>query len=202
MDVMTLVTYATAHGAITLAPGPIMAVIITRTLTQDFSGAADFIAGVCVGKIIAILAIALGLGVWAEDSAQWLTLFRVGGSAYLLWLAVQMWRAVHLGLGPERPRRGWIVSATEGVAFSLCSPFTFLFYIMVLPSVIPSGLNDSSTLTLVLFLTVVVVGGLLITVMLLAQQFRRIVSSPGACIAFSRGMAAMLVATSLSLLML
>ncbi len=200
MDVMTLSTYAAAHAAVTLAPGPITAVILTRTLTHDHGGAAGFTAGVCLGKMVAIFAIAAGLGVWAKDSTQWLKLFQVGGSAYLLWLAAKMWQAVHLGLSPNRQRRGWIGATTAGAAFSLCSPFTFLFYLMVLPSVIPGGLNDPSTLTVVILVTVAVVGGLLTTVMLLAHRFRRIVSSPGASIAFSRGMAILLAGTSLSLM--
>jgi threonine/homoserine/homoserine lactone efflux protein len=199
VEVTTLLTYAAAHAAVTLAPGPILAVIITRTLTQDLGGAAGFTAGVCLGKIVAILAIAVGLGVWAKDSTQWLKLFQVSGSVYLLWLAARMWQSVHLGPSPKCPRRGWIGATTAGIAFSLCSPFTFLFYMMVLPSVIPRGLNDPYTLAVVIIVTVAVVGGLLSTVMLLARRFRRVLSSPGASIAFSRGMAVLLAATSIAL---
>jgi threonine/homoserine/homoserine lactone efflux protein len=202
VDVTTLMTYAAAHAAVTVAPGPIMAVIITRTLTHDLGGAAGFTAGVCLGKMLAILAIAVGLGVWAEDSAQWIKLFRVAGSAYLLWLAFQMWQAAYAGLGPERPRRGWVSATTAGTAFSLFSPFTFVFYLMVLPSVIPTGLNHPSSVTVVMLVTVAVVGGLMTAVMLLAHRFRRIVSSPGASIAFNRGMAVTLALTSYSLLIL
>lgn len=79
-------------------------------------------------------------------------------------------------------------------------PFHVRFYLMVLPSVIPSGTNNPSALAVMI--TVAVVGGVLTAVMLLAHQFRRIVSSPGASIAFSRGMAVLLVGTSVSLLML
>ena len=199
MDLTTLLTYAAAHAAVTVAPGPIMAVIITRTITHDVGGAAGFTAGVCLGKLIAILAISVGLGVWAAESAQWL---EVAGAAYLLWLAARMWQSAHIGLGPERPRRGWIGATAAGTAFSLCSPFTFVFYLMVLPSVIPSGMNNPSALTVVVMVTVAVVGAVLTTIMLLAHQFRRIVSSPGASIAFSRGTAVILVATSVSLLIL
>lgn len=202
MDLTTLLTYAAAHALVTVAPGPIMAVVITRTLTSDIGGAAGFTAGVCVGKLFAIIAISLGLGVWVADDAQWLKLFQFAGAAYLLWLAAQMWQSVHTGLGPQRYRRGWIAATSAGAAFSLCSPFTFVFYLMVLPSVIPSGTNDPSALVVIVMVTVAVVGGVLMAVMLLAHQFRRIVSSPGASIAFSRGMAVLLVGTSVSLLML
>jgi threonine/homoserine/homoserine lactone efflux protein len=202
LDLTTLLTYAAAHAALTLAPGPIMAVILTRTLTHDLGGAAGFTAGVCLGKMIAILAISFGLGIWANESAQWVKLFRVAGATYLLWLAFRMWQETYLGMAPERPRRGWVSATTAGAAFSLCSPFTFVFYLAVLPLVIPTGLNNPSSLTLVMGVTVSVVGGLLTTVMLLAHRFRRIVSSPGASLAFNRGMAVTLVLTSYSLLIL
>lgn len=202
MDLTTLLTYAAAHAALTLAPGPIMAVILTRTLTHDLGGAAGFTAGVCLGKMIAILAISFGLGIWANESAQWVKLFRVAGATYLLWLAFRMWQATYLGMAPERPRRGWVSATTAGAAFSLCSPFTFVFYLTVLPSVIPTGQNNPSSLTVVMVVTLSVVGGLLTTVMLLANRFRRIVSSPGASLAFNRGMAVTLVLISYSLLVL
>lgn len=202
MEVMTLLTYAAAHAALTLAPGPIMAVILTRTLTHDLGGAAGFTAGVCLGKMIAILGISFGLGIWANESAQWVKLFRVAGATYLLWLAFRMWQPTYLGMAPERPRRGWVSATTAGAAFSLCSPFTFVFYLTVLPSVIPTGLNNPSSITVVMGVTVSVVGGLLTAVMLLAHRFRRIVSSPGASLAFNRGMAVTLVLTSYSLLIL
>ena len=200
MSLVTLLTYAAAHAAVTVAPGPIMAVIISRTLTGDIGGAAGFAAGVCLSKVIAIIAISVGLGVWAADSAQWLRLSQFAGAAYLLWLAAQMWQSAHISLGSKRSRRGWIGAVAAGAAFSLCSPFTFVFYLMVLPSVIPSGMKNPAALAEVVMVTVAVVGVVLTAVMLMAHQFRRIVSSPEASIAFSRGMAVLLIVISLSLL--
>ena len=200
MSLMTLLTYAVAHAAVTIAPGPIMAVIITRTLTGDIGGAAGFAAGVCLSKVIAIFAISVGLGAWAADSVQWLRLSQFAGAAYVLWSAARMWQSAHIGLGPERSRRGWIGATSAGVAISLCSPFTFVFYLMVLPSVIPSGMNNPAALAEVVMVTVAVVGGVLTAVMLMAHQFHRIVSPPEASIAFSRGMAVLLIIISVSLL--
>lgn len=202
MDLTSLLTYAAAHAAVTVAPGPIMAVIITRTLTRDIARAAGFTVGVCLGKLIAILAISVGLGVWATNSAEWLMIFRLAGAAYLLWLAAQIWQSGCIGLGSERPQRGWIGATTAGATFSLCSPFTFVFYLMVLPTVIPGGMNDPSALFMVVVVTMAVVGGVLTAVMLLAYHFRRIVSSPAASAAFGRGTAMLLAGTSVSLLML
>ncbi len=200
MSLVTLLTYAAAHAAVTVAPGPIMAVIITRTLTGDIGGAASFVAGVCLSKVIAIIAISVGLGVWATDSAQWLRLSQFAGAAYLLWLAAQMWQSAHIGFSSERSPRGWMGAVAAGAAFSLCSPFTFVFYLMALPSVLPSGMNNPSALAEVVLLTVALVGGILTGVILTANQFRRIVSSPGAIIAFSRGMSVLLAVSSVTLL--
>lgn len=202
MDLTPLLTYASALIAVTVAPGPIMAVIITRALTRDIGGAVGFTAGVCLGDLIAIIAVSVGLGTWAANSPQWLQLFRIAGAAYMLWLAAQIWQSGYINLGPERAQRSWIGATAAGAAFSLCSPFTFVYYMMVLPSVIPHGINDPAALLMVVIVTFAAVGGILTVVMLLAHQFRRILSSPRASIAFSRGMAVLLVGTSVSLLTL
>lgn len=68
MGLMTLLIYAAAHAVVTVSPGLIIAVLIIRNLTGDTCGAAGFAAGVCLGEVVAVLAIFVGLGAWAAKS--------------------------------------------------------------------------------------------------------------------------------------
>ena len=91
MDYSAIALYFAAVVAYTVSPGPMMAVIIARTLGRDSKGAAAIATGFCAGFVIAVLAVALGIGVWAQSRPDILSLGKYFGVAYLLWLAVGMW---------------------------------------------------------------------------------------------------------------
>lgn len=196
MDLTTLFSYAAAHAAVTAAPGPVTAVVLSRTMTHDLVGAIGFSAGVCVGKIVAILTIAAGVGLWAQESPHWIRFFRMAGSAYILFLAMRMWQALPQDLSSRQHRRGWIESASAGTAFSVGSPYTFVFYLLFLPSVAPTGYANLNALAAVLAITVIVVGGVLAAVILTTHRFKRLLSSPESATTFNRSMAVLLFAAS------
>lgn len=200
MDVATLLSYAAAHAALTAAPGPVTAIVLSRTLTADIGGAVGFAVGVCFGKIVAIIAIASGIGLWAGHSGEWLRLFRMAGAGYILFLAVRMWRENPADAGPGKVRQGWIGSTTAGTVFSAGSPYTFFFYLLFLPSVAPLGFASPSALAAVLLVTVGVVGGVLAVVIVMTQVLGRFISTPVSSALFRRFMALLLGSASLFLL--
>lgn len=60
MDHASIIAYVAALPA---APGPLMAVLVVRSLWRDSKGAAAFAAGLCAGDALAVCAVALGNGV-------------------------------------------------------------------------------------------------------------------------------------------
>lgn len=202
MDHAALIPFGLALMAVTAAPGPMVAVIVTRALVRDTAGAAAFAAGVCLGDLLAILAIAVGIGAWIEGSGAWLSVLKLGGVAYLLWLAIQIWRDSTPDRSEARTplRRGWIASVGAGAALCLGNPATFLFYLLLLPGVAPEGLGEVSTLGSILLVSMVAVGGALAAMILLAAHLQRILVTPLANAVFGRTMAALLALTSVSLL--
>lgn len=201
MTIETLLPFFVAVIAVTAAPGPLMAIVVTRTLSCDSRGAAAFAAGVCMGDVIAILAIALGLGVWIQGSPEWLAVLKFGGVTWLLWLAFQIWRDSDTGIAASSARRGGLASAGAGVALCLGNPATFVFYLVLLPSVAPEGLAHSDTLLPILLASILAVGASLSAMILLATRLRRILVSPSANSVLSRVMAVMLAAAAVSMLL-
>lgn len=201
MDPSALLPFFFAVMAVTAAPGPLVAIVVSRTLSRDSQGAAAFAAGVCLGDMIAILAIALGFGVWAQESPEWLAALKFGGVAWLLWLAVQIWRDTGQNVSASSPRRGSLASVGAGIALCLGNPATFVFYIVLLPSVAPQGLAEAGILTSVLIVSLLAVGASLAAMILVATRLQRILVSPAANAVFGRVMAVTLGCASLSLLL-
>ena len=61
MDYLTFGPYFVALVAYAASPGPLMAVLVARSLGNDWKGATVFAAGLCVGEIIAVIAVILGI---------------------------------------------------------------------------------------------------------------------------------------------
>lgn len=200
MELAAILPYFLALAAVTASPGPLVTVIVTRTLAKDLRGAAAFAAGVCLGDAVAILAIALGIGAWTQGNPEWLAALRFGGVAYLLWLSYQIWRDSQPGTRANGPRRGVLASMAAGTALCLGNPATFIFYLFLLPTAAPEGLSDPRTLLLVLLVSLAAVGTALGAMTLLAGQLRCIISTPRASMVFGRLMAVILASTSVALL--
>lgn len=200
MEPTAILPYFLALVAVTASPGPLVTVIVTRTLGHDLRGAAGFAAGVCLGDAVAILAVALGVGGWTQGNPEWLAVLRFGGVAYLLWLSFQIWRDSQPAAGAKGPRRGILASVAAGAALCLGNPATFLFYLLLLPTAAPEGLSDPATLLTVLGVSLAAVGSALGAMTLLAGQLRRIIATPRASMIFGRAMAVILASTSVVLL--
>jgi threonine/homoserine/homoserine lactone efflux protein len=145
MEMSAMLVFATAVIAMQAAPGPVVAVALSRAMNRDTGGCIAFGSGVCIGQLIPIATIALGFGVWVQGNSAYLTGFRLLGAAYMLWLAWQMWRAAQFGNKAQATKRGWLASAGAGAAICLGSPYTIVFYMLMVPSVAPDGLNDLPT---------------------------------------------------------
>jgi threonine/homoserine/homoserine lactone efflux protein len=201
MEMSALMVFAAAVIAMQAAPGPVVAVALSRAMNRDTGGCIAFGTGVCIGQLIPIATIALGFATWVQGNGEFLTGFRLLGSAYMLWLAWQMWRAAQFGTGVASSTRGWLASAGAGAAICLGSPYTIVFYLLMLPSVAPDGLADLTTVSAIMSISIIMTAGTLAMMMLLAAQLHHILTSPRLSKAFNRVIAALLAGTSVLLLL-
>lgn len=195
MDVTAWSAYFVALAALTAAPGPIMAVVVARSVSRDTRGAVAFAAGLCLGDVIGVCAVALGIGFWAEARPEWFAIVKYVGIAYLLWLAVGIWnsRAGTASAG----RTGWLGSAAAGLALCLGNPSTFLIYMLLLPNLAPHGITGPSHLLALVAVTFAAVGTVFFGTVLLSRQLNRLLVSPTSSVALSRITAIVIGITSL-----
>jgi threonine/homoserine/homoserine lactone efflux protein len=195
MDHSALVAYFVALAALTAAPGPIMAVVIARSVGRDGWGALAFAAGLCLGDVLAVCLVAAGFGFWAEAKPELFAIGKYLGVAYLLWLAVGAWNA---RIGPTQAgRRGLLASAAAGLALCLGNPSTVLIHMLLLPSVAPQGVSGLQDMALIAAIVLVAVGIVFFGTILLARQLSHIVSTPGLSHLFSRATAVVIALTSI-----
>jgi threonine/homoserine/homoserine lactone efflux protein len=200
MDHSGVIPYFIAVAALTAAPGPIMAVLVARSVAGDARGACSFAAGLCTGDVIAVLVVALGIGVWVQEQPELLQLAKLGGVAYLLWIAHQMWTAQPHGGTANGPRQSGLASIGAGLALCLGNPSTLLIYMLLLPGVMPDGVGRAETLGMLTVVTLAAVALVFFGTILLARQLNRIFGSSSRSVLGGRFMAAVVGLTSIWIL--
>lgn len=196
MDYLAFGPYFLALVAYAASPGPLMAVLVARSLGNDWKGATAFAAGLCIGEVVAVIAVILGLGIWAQTRPEMLALAKYAGAAYLLWLAVKMWYDSSAISSAQYRKAGWIASVAAGVMLCLGNPATLLMQILLLPIVAPTGVVSVEHLTLVVAVTFVAFGLIFFSTIPLARQFNRVISSSGASSTVNRISAGTIAMTS------
>lgn len=199
MDYLGYGPYFAALVAYAASPGPLMAVLVARSLGNDWKGATAFAAGLCLGEVIAVIAVAFGIGVWAETNPQLLSLAKYLGIAYLLWLALKMWRD-HAKSAATPQTGGWLASVVAGVALCLGNPATLLMQMLLLPMVAPAGVADAGHMALVAVVTLAAFGLIFLGTIPLARQFNRIMASPSSTALLSRASSVVIAMTSVWLI--
>ena len=200
MDYTAVALYVVAVVAYTASPGPLMAVLVSRTLGKDAKGAMALAFGFFVADVMAVLAVVLGIGVWAASRPDLLSFGKYLGVAYLLWLAVGMWNSQTAKTNSETPKSSSFASFSAGLALCLGNPATLLVYMILLPIIAPAGFVSTGQVLFTLLATFISAGIVFFGTVLLARQLSGVIASPGSSKLFARITAATLALTSVWML--
>lgn len=196
MDYLAFGPYFVALVAYAASPGPLMAVLVARSLGNDWKGATAFAAGLCLGEVVAVVAVVLGIGLWAQTNPELLAIAKYAGVAYLFWLAAKMWRDHSKVAAAALGRTGLATSTCAGVALCLGNPATLLMQMLLLPLVAPTGVVSLEHMALVVLVTFAAFGIVFFGTIPLARQFNRIISSPRSSSLLNRATAGAIALTS------
>jgi threonine/homoserine/homoserine lactone efflux protein len=200
VDYSAIAFYVVAVVAYNVSPGPLMAVLVSRSVGQNSKGAMALAFGYCLGDVIAVSAVIFGVGIWAASRPDLLSLGKYLGIAYLLWLAVGMWKGSSVAAASEQRKTGWFGSITAGVAICLGNPATLLVFMILLPIMAPAGFASSGQIALTIIVTFIAAAVVFFGTVLLARQLSALVASPSSTKLVSRCSAAALALTSVWLL--
>jgi threonine/homoserine/homoserine lactone efflux protein len=134
-----LVAFTLAAFVLIVIPGPSVLFAIGRALSAGRRDALLTVVGNAAGAGVGLVAVALGLGAVVAASAAALTVIKLAGAAYLIYLGVQAFRerrslteALSAKAGPVPGLR----ALRQGFVVGVTNPKTMIFFVAVLPQFI------------------------------------------------------------------
>lgn len=181
MTLSSLLVFALALLVAAGSPGPSIAALVARVLTNGLRDVLPFLVAMWVGEAIWLTLAVTGLAVVAQTFYGLFVALKIVGILYLLWLAWQMWFAPIEAKGEALPsgQRPWRMFAA-GLTVTLGNPKIMVFYLALLPTLIDLkhvGLVAWGQLVVVML---AVLAGIDFAWALLATRARRLLRSPRA----------------------
>ncbi len=179
MTLSALLVFAAALVVVAGSPGPSVAALVARVLTNGFRDVFPFLAAMWVGEALWLTVAVAGLAMVAHTFALLFLALKYLGIAYLLFLAWQMWSApTDLPGRDELPtgQRPWRMFAA-GLMVTLGNPKIMVFYLALLPTIVDLegvGLVGWAELTATML---VVLAAIDLGWALLATRARRLLTS-------------------------
>ena len=181
MDLLSLSVFALALFIAAGSPGPSIAALVARVLSRGWRDVLPFVAAMWVGEVIWLSMALTGLTTLAQTFQAGFAVLKWAGVAYLVWMAVQMWRAPADTAGKELPKKGSALSMFgAGLALTMGNPKIMVFYLALLPSLIElpvAGFSAAASLAAVAVVVLAVADGLW---MLMAHRGRAFLKTPRA----------------------
>lgn len=160
MEPAALALFAAALLVNAGSPGPGIAALVARVIADGMRSVLPFLLAFWLGELLWLVAAVLGLSALAQASSLAILVLKWAGVAYLLWLALRLWRRVPAPSG-ELPRGGggWGIFLA-GFALTLGNPKIMVFYLALLPSLVdlhavtPLGLAQLCIVALLVMMAV------------------------------------------------
>ena len=137
MEPLVLATFGIALLLNASTPGPSVAALVSRVISNGWRDVAPFVAAMWLGEVGWLTMSVAGLTSLAQTFHAAFVVLKWLGVAYLCVLAWKMWHAPTSGNADELPtaQNGWSMFAA-GLALTMGNPKIMVFYLAVLPSLV------------------------------------------------------------------
>ena len=161
MSAAALAGFALALAVAAGSPGPSVAALVARVMSNGFRDVLPFLAAMWIGEALWLALVLAGLSVVAQRFGFVLVVVRFGGVAYLLYLAWKMWTAPAEPVAGTLPgaRRPWRMFFA-GMTITFGNPKIMVFYLALVPTIVDLGrvgLGDAAALILTMLAVLVAV---------------------------------------------
>jgi threonine/homoserine/homoserine lactone efflux protein len=178
MTLTNLLVFALALCVAAGSPGPSVAALVARVLTNGLRDVLPFLAAMWLGEALWLGCAVAGLAVVARTLGVVFLAIKLIGVAYLLFLAWKMWFAPIEVSKSELPsgQSAWRMFAA-GLTVTLGNPKIMMFYLALLPTIVDldrvggTGWLELTAVTLLVLMTVDLAWALL------AVRARRLLTS-------------------------
>lgn len=139
MDLFTLTAFTIAYLIALVVPGPGVAAIVARALGGGFRSAMPMVFGILAGDLLYFLFAVFGLAAIATYFAPVFVIVRWAGAAYLLYIAWKFWTAKPGSEQMKPKKEDALKTFLAGFSLTMGNPKTIVFYLAILPTVVPLG---------------------------------------------------------------
>ncbi|MFC3163261.1 LysE family translocator [Ciceribacter thiooxidans] len=197
MTFTTLLAYAGALFIAAAIPGPGMTAIVARALGSGFRPTFFMGLGLILGDLCYLTAVVLGLSYLAQTFVTPFLVIKYAGAVYLGYIAYKLWTA---GLLPQevQARKGGGLGSSflSGLFVTLGNPKTMLFYVALVPTLIPLEAIGPTDYAALAGITFVVLIAVLIPYIVLAARARTLLKQPSALKLLNRMAGSILASTA------
>jgi len=138
MALHTWLLYLVAAFGLSLTPGPNSLLVLTHGALHGHRKTLFTVAGGAIGFVVLIALSMVGIGALLKASAHALTVLKLIGGLYLVWLGIQLWRAPAIQLRADASQHN--TRGTElfrqGLLTAVSNPKALLFYGAFMPQFI------------------------------------------------------------------
>ncbi len=125
---------------VVLMPGTGAIYTISTGMAQSWRAGIAAAVGCTFGIVPHLLASILGLSAMMHMSAEVFSIVKYAGSAYLLYLAWQMWKDTgEVAFGPRSAGSSYAKVAWRGIVLNILNPKLTIFFLAFMPQFIKSG---------------------------------------------------------------
>lgn len=129
MQFETWLLYLLTCFGISVVPGPNALLVLTHGALHGKQKTLFTITGGVIGFIGMIALCVLGLGALLKASLVWLTVLKVVGGIYLVWLGISLWRSEPITLAPsDLSRSGGSSLFYQGLLSAISNPKALLLF--------------------------------------------------------------------------
>ena len=199
MALHTCLLYLVAAVGLSLTPGPNSLLVLTHGALHGHRKTLFTVSGGALGFVVLIALSMLGIGALLKASADALTVLKLVGGAYLVWLGIQLWRApaVQLSADASQADTRGAELFRQGLLTALSNPKALLFFGAFLPQFIEPGRDLLVQFTIMAAVFVAVEFGIEYLLALLAHRIRPLLERAGK--GFNRACASLFVVMGLAL---
>lgn len=141
MTLAAFLTVALMHLMAAISPGPTVLMSARIGLTEGVRAGFFVAAGIGLGGVVWASAALFGLNLVFQSAPVLLWALRLGGAAYLLWMAWGLWRAADLPIvaGDAVVARGSLAAFRLGLWTQLSNPKPAVLFSAIFLGTVPQG---------------------------------------------------------------
>ncbi len=157
MELSTFAYFLTASILLTLAPGPDILYLLTKSLSEGAKSGITLAAGLVSGIIFHTFLVMVGVAAFIQNSPVAFTVLKIFGAAYLIFIAFKSFQSAREGKKISMQRSDAKISFVKlyrrGVLMNVLNPKVLLFFLAFLPQFVNFSASSPSLQIILLGVT-------------------------------------------------